>query len=185
MKILIKNDVSQIDWESIWDGPLQGIKKHHFGWVPSCETLKKLKKSKNHPKLKYLTTFWTLFSQISHAGACVAWRRASRGTFTWLLEQILAQSNYRACSILGSTPVQILVALSILFGEYLTIYPTDLDDFQNVPGHLITLEACSLRLATALIYIWVFVELDRHKWSNNWKIWWTYFFLNWSGLNLE
>ena len=31
----------------------------------------KLKKSKkkNHQKLKHLTTFWTLFSQISHADA--------------------------------------------------------------------------------------------------------------------
>ena len=146
-----------------WSLDLQDIKKHHFGWVPSCQTLKKTQKminsksSKFHEKLKHLTTFWTLFSQISHAGACVAWRRASRGTFTWLLEQILAQSNYRTCWIFGSTSVQILVAFSILFGEYLAIYPLDLDDFQNVPRHLITLEACRLRLPTALIYIWVFM----------------------------
>ena len=152
-----------------WSLDLQDIKKHHFGWVPSCQTLKKTQKminsksQKNHQKLKHLTTFWTLFSQISHAGACVAWRRASRGTFTWLLEQILAQSNYRTCWIFGSTSVQILGDISILFGEYLAIYQTDLDDFQNVPRHLITLEACSLRLATALIYIWVFVEVGRHK----------------------
>ena len=116
--------------------------------------------------------FWTLFSQISHAGACVAWRWVSREQFTWLLEQILAQSNYRACWIFGSTSVQILGDISILFGEYLEIYPLDLDDFQNVPRHLITLEACSLRLATALIYIWVFIKLGRHKWSKKWKFWW-------------
>ena len=55
----------------------------------------------------------------------------------------------------------------------LEIYQLDLDDFQNVPRHLITLEACSLRLATALMYIWVFVEVGRHKWSKKWKFWWT------------
>ena len=129
------------------------------------------KSSKNHEKLKNLTTFWTLFSQISHAGACVAWRRASRGTFTWLLEQILAQSNYRTCWIFGLTSVKILVALSILFGEYLAIYQTDLDDFQKLWGYLMSLEACSLRFATALIYIWVFVKVGRHKWSKKWKFW--------------
>ena len=138
---------------------LQDIKKDHFGWVPSCQILKKTQKMTNskspkfHEKLKHLTTFWTLFSQISHADACVAWRRASKEQFTWLLEQILAQSNYRACWIFGSTPVQILVPFSILFGEYLEIYPLDLDDFQNVPRHLIILEACSLRLATAFMYM--------------------------------
>ena len=101
-----------------WSLDLQDIKKHHFGWVPSYQTLKKTQKminsksQKNHQKLKHLTTFWTLFSQISHAGACVAWRRASRGTFTWLLEQILAQSNYRTCWIFGSTSVQILGSVS-------------------------------------------------------------------------
>ena len=31
-------------------------------------------------KLAHMKSFWTLFSQISHAGACVAWRRASRGS---------------------------------------------------------------------------------------------------------
>ena len=90
----------------------------------------------------------------------------------WLLEQILAQSNYRACWIFGSTSVQILGSVSILFGEYLAIYQTDLDDFQKLWGYLITLEACRLRLVTALIYIWVFVELGRHKWSKKWKFWW-------------
>ena len=94
------------------------------------------------------------------------------GHSIWLLEQILAQSNYRTCWIFGSTSVQILVPFSILFGEYLAIYQTDLDDFQNVPRHLITLEACSLRLATTLIYIWVFVHAGRHKWSKKWKFWW-------------
>ena len=56
-------------------------------------------------------------------------------------------------NVFGSTPVQILGPFSILFGEYLAIYQTDLDDFQKEPRHLITLEAYRLRLATALIYI--------------------------------
>ena len=91
---------------------------------------------------------------------------------TWLLEQILAQSNYRTCWIFGSTSVQILGDISILFGEYLAIYPLDLDDFQKLWGYLITLEACRLRLATALIYIWVFMHAGRHKWAKKWKFWW-------------
>ena len=59
----------------------QSEKKHHFGRVPNSQTLEKAQKMTNskspkfHEKLKHLTTFWTLFSQISHAGACVAWRR--------------------------------------------------------------------------------------------------------------
>ena len=150
---------------------LQDIKKHQRD-----DKISTWRPPENFPKmtdkLAHMKSFWTLFSQISHAGACVAWRRASRGTFTWLLEQILAQSNYRTCWIFGSTSVSFLVPFSILFGEYLTIYPTDLDDFQNVPRHLITLEAYRLRLATALIYIWVFVKVGRHKWSKKWKFWW-------------
>ena len=93
------------------------------------------------------------------------------GTSHMTLRADTAQSNYHTCWIFGSNSVQILGDILILFGEYLAIYPLDLDDFQNVPRHLITLEACSLRLATALIYIWVFMKVGRHKWSKKWKFW--------------
>ena len=117
----------------------------------------KLKKSKISWKTQAFDDFLDLiFSNFPCWRMCCL-AAGLEGTFTWLLEQILAQSNYRTCWIFGSTSVQILVALSILFGEYLAIYPTDLDDFQNVPRHFITLEACSLRLVTALMYIWVLV----------------------------
>ena len=81
-KVWQKNDVSQIDRESIWDGPWTFRTSKNI--ILDGFTLKKTQKMTNskspkfHEKLKYLTTFWTLFSQISHAGACVAWRRASR-----------------------------------------------------------------------------------------------------------
>ena len=117
----------------------------------------KLKKSKISWKTQAFDDFLDLiFSNFPCWRMCCLAAGLEK-TFTWLLEQILAQSNYRTYWIFGSTSVQILVALSILFGEYLAIYPLDLDDFQKLWGYLITLEAYSLRLAIALIYIWVFV----------------------------
>ena len=62
------------------------------------------KSQKNHEKLKHLTTFWTLFSQISHAGACVAWRqrepppppRATRGNTCASMENLRIVSDLAA-----------------------------------------------------------------------------------------
>ena len=106
---------------------------------------------KSWPKTSSFEGFWDLiFSNFPCWRMCCL-AAGLEGTFTWLLEEILAQSNYRTCWIFGSTSVQILGPFSILFGEYLEIYPLDLDDFQKLWGYLITLEACSLRLDTALL----------------------------------
>ena len=113
----------------------------------------KLKKSKISWKTQAFDDFLDLiFSNFPCWRMCCL-AAGLEGTIHMTLRADTAQSNNRACSNFGSTSAPVLGHFSILFGEYLEIYPLDLDDFQKLWGYLITLESFRLRLATALIQI--------------------------------
>ena len=72
-----------------WSRDLLRIKKHQRDdkistWRPP-ENFPKMTE-----KLAHMKSFWTLFSQISHAGACVAWRRP-------LGETLMTRRAYPVC----------------------------------------------------------------------------------------
>ena len=76
--------------------------------------------------------------------------------FNWLLEQISSKSNYLRCWFFELSLVPVLVPFSILFSNFLNIYPLEFDDSQKLWLFWVELSESGLRSGFGWIYIWVF-----------------------------
>ena len=74
----------------------------------------------------------------------------------WLLEQISSKSNYLRCWFFELSLVPVLVPFSILFSNFLNIYPLEFDDSQKLWLFWVELSESGLRSGFGWIYIWVF-----------------------------
>ena len=82
------------------------------------------------------------------------------------------KSNYRTCWKFEMSSVPILVSFSILFFNFLKIYPLEFDTFHYIKSFWVVLDLGTLRLPRVWMYIWVFWKLDHSCGTKFWKFSW-------------